>query len=137
MNRGGGGQRKRLVDDAVGSDRQLKDGCFGVQLEDDEEEIKAACQGPEQGFSGRFRDDLTGQVLHDETVLKARMVELEFFHSKGVWIKVPVSDARRTTGRAPISVRWVDVNKGDDANRHPETRFHSGNSLCDEHRSDG
>ena len=105
------------------SDRQLKEGCFGVQLEDDEEEIRAACQGPEQGFSGRYRDDLTGQVLKDELVLKARMVELEFFHSKGVWIKVPVSDARRSTGKAPISVRWVDVNKGDEANPNYRSRL--------------
>ena len=120
------------------SERRLKEGCFGVQLEDDEEEIRTACQGPEQGFSGRYRDDLTGQILKDELVLKARMVELEFFHSKGVWIKVPISDARRRTGRSPISVRWVDVNKGDEANPNYRSRLvarqmkahdHSGTSY--------
>ena len=29
-------------------------------------------------------------------------------------MKVPISEARSRTGRPPISVRWVDVNKGDD-----------------------
>ncbi len=44
----------------------------------------------------------------------ARATELAFFHSKRVLIKVPQADARRQTGKPPISVRWVDVNKGDD-----------------------
>ena len=81
---------------------------------DDEEEIAAGNQGPAQGYSGRFRDDLTGQVLKDELVHKARAVELEFFCKKGVWTKVPTSTARQRTGRPPITVRWVDVNKGDE-----------------------
>ena len=96
------------------ADRRMKPGCYGVQAVDDEEEIKQHSYGPEQGFSGRFRDDLTGQVLRDDLVLQARMKELEFFHSKGVWLKVPRDRARAVTGRNPISVRWVDVNKGDE-----------------------
>jgi hypothetical protein len=47
-------------------------------------------------------------------VREARATELAFFHSKRVWMKVPQGEARRQTGRPPISVRWVDVNKGDD-----------------------
>ena len=46
-----------------------------MQIQDDEEEIGANCQGPEQGFSGRFRDDLTGQVLKDELVLQEKSLE--------------------------------------------------------------
>ena len=66
------------------ADRRMKPGCYGVQAVDDEEEIKQHSYGPEQGFSGRFRGDLTGQVLRDDLVLQARMKELEFFHNKGV-----------------------------------------------------
>ena len=31
-----------------------------------------------------------------------------------MWKRVPISEAFRVTGRAPVSVRWVDTNKGDD-----------------------
>ena len=80
------------ITEQLREDRLLKRGCFGVQIQDDEEEIGANCQGPEQGFSGRFRDDLTGQVLKDELVLQARRVELQFFNKKGVWRKVPAEE---------------------------------------------
>ena len=53
-------------------------------------------------------------MLKDSLVRYARAVELAFFHSKRVWIKVPQSEARRQTGKPAISVRCVDVNKGDD-----------------------
>ena len=33
---------------------------------------------------------------------------------KGVWERVPLSEAYKITGRPPITVRWVDVNMGDD-----------------------
>ena len=52
--------------------------------------------------------------MRDDLVLEARMRELAYFQEKGVWIKVPRSEARRVTGKPPITVRWVDVNKGDD-----------------------
>ena len=53
----------------------------------------------------------------------ARAKELSFFHSKGVWVKRPQSMARSKTGRPPISVRWVDVNQGDDLNPNYRSRF--------------
>ena len=71
-------------------------------------------KSPAQGFSGKYRDDLTGQILKDALVDEARAKELAYFASKGVWRVVPRSVAYQQTGRAPISVRWVDVNKGDD-----------------------
>ena len=68
---------------------------------------------PEQGYSGKYRDGLSGQVLMDKLVGEARAKELLYSHIKRVWTKVPKSSARARTGRGPISVRWVDVNKGD------------------------
>ena len=101
-------------------DRRLQPGCYGLQaLNDDEEAVRSAL-GPEQGFSGKYRDDLTGQVLKDTLVQEARRKELEYFLKKGVWRKVPRHRARQLSGRLPISVRWVDVNKGDEI--HPNYR---------------
>ena len=60
-----------------------------------------------------YKDDLTGQPLPPELVRIARKQELEYFNSKLVWEKRPIAEARRVTGKPPITVRWVDVNKGD------------------------
>ena len=112
------GVRNQLRRDGV-----LKNGCFGVQAPDDEEEILKQMRGPAQGYSGAFKDDLTGQVLHDEMVRAARVTELTYFNTKGVWKKVPKARAKAASGRAPISVRWVDVNKGDDLNPNYRSRL--------------
>ena len=64
--------------------------------------------------NGPFFDDITGQPLNAELVRAARQKELEYFNSKGVWSTRPSDEAVRVTGRKPISVRWVDTNKGDD-----------------------
>ena len=44
---------------------------------------------------------------------KARAEELEFMDTLGVWKVVDRNEAFFRTGRLPISVRWVNVNKGD------------------------
>ena len=120
------------------SDNILKSGCFGVQAPDDDAEIERHMRGPAQGFSGKCRDDLTGQVLRDVWVDAARATELAYFHSKNVWVKVPKHEARKATGKSAISVRWVDVNKGDDVNpnyrsilvaRQIKALDHSGDSF--------
>ena len=64
------------------ADGLLKDGCYGIQVADDDMEVLKSMFRPEQGYSGKYRDDLTGQVLKDELVTKARAVELAYFHSK-------------------------------------------------------
>jgi len=72
------------------------------------------------GCSGRYRDAITGQPLIDTLIHEARQKELKYFEDKLVWKRRPRSEARQRTGKAPISVRWVDVNKGDDI--HPNYR---------------
>ena len=37
-----------------------------------------------------------------------------YFEEKELWTKCTVDEALRSTGRKPISVRWVDVSKGND-----------------------
>ena len=70
--------------------------------------------------SEEYYDDVTGQPLIKELVLEARAKEMAFFENKKVLQKVLRGTAWRVTGRRPIGVRWVDVNKGDDV--HPEYR---------------
>ena len=128
----------RGVRDQMREDRLLREGCFGVQVPDDDATVEAELRGPSSGYSGRYRDDLTGQVLKDALVVEARAKELAFFCSKGVWLKTPKAQARAISGRPAISVRWVDVNKGDDMNENYRSRLvarqikaqdHSGKSY--------
>ncbi len=111
------------VRDQLKEDELIKAGCFGIQAPDEDAEVENNLRGPAQGYSGQYLDDLTGQVLRDDLVREARAKELELFHSKGVWLKVPKTTARATTGRNPISVRWVDVNKGDELNPKYRSRL--------------
>ena len=92
----------------------LKPGCQGLMAVDDEDiDAQERC-GPAQGYSGQFRDDLSGQVLKDDLVAEARAKEMAYFQQKGVWQKKPRAEAKRVTGKGAVSVRWVDTNKGDD-----------------------
>ena len=52
-----------------------------------------------------FKDDLTGQLLPPDLVRAARVKELEYFDGKTVWEKRPMAEARRVTGKPPITVR--------------------------------
>ena len=97
------------------ADKRLINGCYGIQAKGDsgsessdaEDEVaEKHLYGPDQGYSGKFKDDLTGQPLRDDLVKIARAKELDFFCSKGVWIKVPRQRSFDKTGKAPISVRW-------------------------------
>ena len=58
-------------------------------------------------------DDLSGDRLVPSLMQKARREEIEYFKQMGVYDKVAIQEAYDVTGKAPIAVRWVDVNKGD------------------------
>jgi hypothetical protein len=61
-----------------------------------------------------FKDSVTGQPLEKALVSAARKLEMEYFEEKNVWERRPRAEALARTGKAPISVRWIDTNKGDD-----------------------
>ena len=65
-------------------------------------------------------DATTGQILRAELVRQARALEMEYFRNKKVYSKKPMAEAIKRTGKPPITVKWVDVNKGDDS--HPNYR---------------
>ena len=81
------------------------------------EEINAV-QGQPQ-----YRDAITGQPMIPELVKAARAKELEYFASKGVWHYRPRSEALEKMGKPPITVKWVDVNKGDDIEPNYRSRL--------------
>ena len=54
---------------------------------------------------------------------KARTEEMEYFRSRKVRTKRPVEEARRLIGKPPVSVKWVDVSKGDDFHRNCRSRL--------------
>ena len=62
---------------------------LAAELAGEEQDARKHVYGPAQGYSGKCRDDLTGQPLREDLVKAARAKELEFFSSKGVWSKVP------------------------------------------------
>ncbi len=78
----------------------------------------ATCEEPDLTYEDEvyeeFRDNITGQVLDHDAVKKARAEELTLIDKLGVWVEVPEAQCYQSTGRAPISTRWVDINKGDD-----------------------
>ena len=58
-------------------------------------------------------DDLTGAGLGTSMVMAARAEEMKEFVKRYVCNKVPLTRCLDLTGKVPIGVRWVDVNKGD------------------------
>ena len=114
------------------ADGRMQEGVFGLQtpgedvelmlmsslMQDNDVVLNAMEHGKEE-----FRDGPTGQPLNAEMVRAARREELEYFESKGVWHRRPRAEAFSKMGKAPISVKWIDVNKGDDANPKYRSRL--------------
>ena len=68
-------------------------------------------------------DDLNGEKLEPLLMAAARREEIKYFKEMGVYDKVPIEESWTETGKAPIAVRWVDVNKGDSKNPKYRSRL--------------
>ena len=66
---------------------------------------------------GGYHDDMSGGRLDPAAVIKAREEEMSFIRSYNVYVKVPVEESYRETGKGPVSTKWLDTNKGDSV--HP------------------
>ena len=55
--------------------------------------------------------------------MKARREEIKYFNEMGVYTKVDLKESWDETGKAPIAVRWVDINKGDSSNPNYRSRL--------------
>ena len=58
-------------------------------------------------------DDVSGAELDPEAAKQARKEEIQYVRQMNLYTKVPISQCYEMTKRAPISVRWIDINKGD------------------------
>ena len=58
-------------------------------------------------------DDVSGSPLNPKEVQKARQEEIDYVHRMNLYTKVPNKEAYQAIGKSPISVRWIDINKGD------------------------
>jgi hypothetical protein len=56
-------------------------------------------------------DDVHGGQLDLSKVREARSEEVEFMKSRGIWREVPLQECWDTTGKPPVSVKWVDTMK--------------------------
>lgn len=63
-----------------------------------------------------FGDDLTGEPLSTQQVMKAVMLEIDYFRKMGVYTKVSIEQAR-AGGHQVLGVTWVDVKKAGGAHR--------------------
>ena len=103
-------QRRRLTDNRVDSVTQLP-----VCAQEDALHRWTAPQ--------EFWDDLSGKLLDLVLVRQEHQEEIQEFQKHGVYAKVPEGKAVRVSGKRPIAVRWVDVNKGDDDNPNYRSRL--------------
>ena len=82
-----------------------------MKCQDDESEVMAVEYEPETWK--RYWDDMSGKELKADLVEAARAEEIATVKKMHVWVKVDREQCFRETGRPPIKLRWVDVNKGD------------------------
>ena len=71
----------------------------------------------------KFVDNLTGHPLDPALCRAARKKEMDFVREKGLWLKRSVKECWERTRRPPVTVRWVETNKGDDVNPNIRSRL--------------
>ena len=59
-------------------------------------------------------DDVNGGYLNPEMVAAARQDELKWVDKQQLLEQVPTKMCYEETGRAPITLKWIDTNKGDE-----------------------
>ena len=78
----------------------------------------------ELGYEGMMAyDDVSGQELDPKLMMAARKEEIQYFRQMGVYEKVSIQECWKETGKAPIPVRWADINKGDTAKPNYRSRL--------------
>jgi hypothetical protein len=77
-------------------------------------------------------DDVKRGALDPERVMDARAKELQYLRDHGVYEYVTVAEAKATSGKPPLRLKWIDSNKGD--SEHPNYR---SRLVCTEVRRKG
>ena len=68
-------------------------------------------------------DDQSGASLKPALMVQARREEIQYFKDMKVYEKVMLEECWEQTGKGPIDVRWVDINKGDEVNPNYRSRL--------------
>ena len=72
---------------------------------------------------GEAWGDVFGASLDPKEAKRARREEIEYVPNMKLYEKVPIGEAYAQTGKGPISVRWIDINKGDVESPNYRFRF--------------
>ena len=106
MGANGINNTKQLIDEA----NQIK-GKYRTVEEDQTEELEIAW------------DDVSGAELDPKAVRQARMEEIEYVRKMSLYTKVPTKEWYNKTSKAPIIVRWIDINKDGSINPNYKSRL--------------
>ena len=68
---------------------------------------------PSELVKGWAWDDVKNKQLDISRVREARFEEVDYMIRKGVWKEVDVTECWNKTGRDPVTIKWVDTNKGE------------------------
>ena len=98
----------------------------GKDMKDESNELRQQYRTVEEEDHielGMAWDDVSGAELDPTAVRKARAEEIDYVHNMSLYTKVPIEECYKKTGRAPITVRWIDINKGDQKNPNYRSRL--------------
>ena len=85
------------------------------QLHEDEEEDAKHGISSHLWFATGY---VSGTPLDPRLAKKARQEEMKYFKEMGVYVKVSKQECWEQTGKGPIAMRWIDINKGDAENQN-------------------
>ena len=68
-------------------------------------------------------DDVNDVQIPLEMIKEARGEEVQFMESRKLWSIAPTKECLEKTGKPPVSVRWVDTNKGRDGKLEIRSRL--------------
>ena len=77
-------------------------------------EISFGSEADVDGELGWAWDDVHGKCLDLSKLREARQEEIDYMKLKGIWTEVDRDECHSKTGKKPVSVKWVDTNKGSD-----------------------
>ena len=86
----------------------------------DQEDCGEAGPIPPEEETELCYDDISGHSLDVAAVRRARAEEIGYYRKMDAFEVVPIQQCWDSTGKAPISVRWLDHDKGDE--RRPNIR---------------
>ena len=92
-----------------------------ARIEDSQGEMPTATESLEDQLQAAW-DDVTGAELDAGKVREARREEIEYIKKTNLYTNVPRSNAK-SLGKKVITVRWIDINKGDTVDTNYRSRL--------------